>query len=73
MIKNPSIEPQRTTKLARRERVAWLIVLAAVLIINFLDMPSVMWAGDPTMWREETRSIVFRQQLSVDPIATRPR
>lgn len=32
-----------------------------------LDMPAMVWPGDPTAWREETRSLLHRGELSVDP------
>jgi hypothetical protein len=40
-------------------------LLAGVAAVNFLCMPGEFAAGDPHVWREETRSIVLSGELNV--------
>lgn len=40
-------------------------LLLAVALIDFAAMPGEFWGGDPTAWREETRSILLSGQLNV--------
>src|SRR5664280_823995 len=61
-------------KLARVSTVVpsgkhWLAPLALLVLIgaiNFAAMPAIWYAGDPTAWREETRSILRDKALHVD-------
>jgi hypothetical protein len=42
------------------------VLLAVVFAINFAAMPATWWAGDPSAWREETRSILRDGALHVN-------
>jgi hypothetical protein len=42
--------------------IALLLVIA---LIDLAAMPGEFWGGDPTAWREETRSIILSGQLNV--------
>jgi hypothetical protein len=50
--------------------LAWIGLLGGIAMIGVIMMPAEIWGGDPTAWREETRSIVYRHQLAVDPAIT---
>ena len=42
------------------------LLLTAIFIINFIDMPSMFTCGDAACWREEARSIVRDGRLWID-------
>jgi len=46
--------------------MAPMVLLVTVCAINFAAMPATWYAGDPTAWREETRSILRNGSLHVD-------
>jgi hypothetical protein len=56
---------------ARKRRLiaAWVGLLAAIAIVSFIDMPAITISGDPAMWREETRSLLYRHTLAIIPAA----
>lgn len=41
-------------------------LLLTVLAVNVADMPGMFMSGDPSIWREETRSMLADGHLSVD-------
>jgi hypothetical protein len=46
--------------------IAPAALLLLVFVINFAAMPATWWAGDPTAWREETRSLLRDGVLHVN-------
>ena len=62
-----SVTATGTDAPTRRQR--WLApvgLMAVVFAINFAAMPATWWAGDPSAWREETRSLLRDGVLHVD-------
>jgi hypothetical protein len=55
---------------SQRVILAWSGLLVGVAIIGVLMMPAGVWVGDPTCWREETRSILHGFKLAIDPKVT---
>jgi hypothetical protein len=58
-----------TTAQKRRLTLAWVGLLATIAIVGFIDMPAITISGDPAMWREETRSLLYRHTLAIIPAA----
>lgn len=52
--------------------IAWGSLLLTIALIGIIDMPAQYWAGDPSTWREETRSIINNGQLAIDLIPLKP-
>ncbi len=53
----------------RRAWPCWIAptaLLVVVFAINFAAMPATWWAGDPSAWREETRSLLRDGALHVN-------
>ncbi|MGA2604116.1 MAG: hypothetical protein ABSG14_07800 [Verrucomicrobiia bacterium] len=62
----PAIAARREAQARWRRWFAPVALLAVVFAINFAAMPATWWAGDPSAWREETRSLLRDGVLHVD-------
>jgi hypothetical protein len=54
--------------IATRKPGGWKPIVVLVLLVaafNYVWMPADFIAGDPTAWREETRSLLLRSELNV--------